>query len=235
MEVITNERLIKRNARIGQISSLVGLLILAAGMYISFTQPELFAISLGALLVGFALSQVGIYFGNRWGRRPRPDELLNQSLKGLDGRYKLYHYQSPSSHLLVGPAGVWVLLPRHQRGTISYEKGRWRQKGGNLYLKIFAQEGIGRPDLEVSSEVDSTKQYLSKLFSDEELPEINAAMVFTNDRAEVQADNAPIPTLHTKKLKEIIRKSAKSKPISTEKIQLIQEDLQPNEIQADNQ
>jgi hypothetical protein len=231
MDVITNERLIKRNARIGQVSSLVGLLILGAGMYISFTQPELFSISLGALLVGFALSQVGIYFGNRWGRRPRPDELLNQSLKGLDGRYKLYHYQSPSSHLLVGPAGVWVILPRHQRGTISYEKGRWRQRGGNLYLKIFAQEGIGRPDLEINSELDSAKQYLSKLFPEEDLPEVNAVMVFTNDRAEVQADNAPVPTMHNKKLKEFIRKNAKSKPVSTEKIKIIQESLQPDEIQ----
>jgi hypothetical protein len=230
MEVITNDRLIKRNARIGQISSLVGLLILGAGMYISFTQPELFSISLGALLVGFALSQVGIYFGNRWGRRPRPDELINQSLKGLDGRYSLYHYQSPSSHLLVGPAGVWAILPRHQRGKISFEKGRWRQRGGNIYLKIFAQEGIGRPDLEINSELDSAKQYLSKLFPDEEIPEINAVLVFTNDRAEVQADNAPIPTLHIKKLKEFIRKHAKSKPVSTEKIKVIQESLQPDAV-----
>jgi hypothetical protein len=229
MDVITNETLIKRNARIGQISSLVGLLVLGTGMYISFTQPELFAISLGALLIGFALSQVGIYFGNRWGRRPRPDELLNQSLKGLDGRYKLYHYQSPASHLLVGPAGVWVILPRQQRGTISYEKGRWRQRGGNLYLKIFAQEGIGRPDLEINSEVDSAKQYLSKLFSEEEIPEVNAAMVFTNDRAEVDAENAPIPTLHNKKFKDFIRKTAKSKPVSIDKMKTIQEALGPQE------
>jgi hypothetical protein len=182
------------------------------------------------LLVGFALSQVGIYFGNRWGRRPRPDELINQSLKGLDGRYSLYHYQSPSSHLLVGPAGVWAILPRHQRGKISFEKGRWRQRGGNIYLKIFAQEGIGRPDLEINSELDSAKQYLSKLFPDEEIPEINAVLVFTNDRAEVQADNAPIPTLHIKKLKEFIRKHAKSKPVSTEKIKVIQESLQPDAV-----
>lgn len=226
MDVITNERLIKRNARIGQISSLVGLLILGAGMYISFTQPELFAISLGALLIGFALSQVGIYFGNRWGRRPRPDELLNQSLKGLDGRYKLYHYQSPSSHLLVGPAGVWVILPRHQRGTITYEKGRWRQKGGNLYLKIFAQEGIGRPDLEINSELDSARQYLSKFFTEDEMPDINALMVFTNDRAEVQADDAPVSTMHVKKVKDFIRKTAKSKPISLDIVKSIQETLE---------
>src|SRR3990170_5583265 len=216
MEIISNERLIRRNARIGQISSIVGLLVLAGGMYISFAQPQLFSLSLAALLVGFALSQVGIYFGNRWNRRPRPDELLSQALKGLDGRYTLYHYGTTASHLLVGPAGVWVLLPRHQRGTISYEKGRWRQKGGNLYLKIFAQEGLGRPDLEIQGEVASVERFLNKIFPEEEKQQVQAALVFTNDKTEVQADNAPSPTLHARKLKDFIRKTAKNKPISLE-------------------
>lgn len=225
MEIFTNERLIKRNARIGQVSSIVGLLILAGGMYISFAQPQFFSLSLAALLVGFALSQVGIYFGNRWSRRPRPDEMLNTALKGLDDRYHLYHYSGPTSHLLVGPAGVWVLLPRNQRGTITYEKGRWRQRGGNLYLKIFAQEGLGRPDLEIAGEIQSSERFLKKIFSDGDIPEVQAALVFTNDRTEVQADNAPSITLHVKKLKDFIRKTAKNKPISMLSVFQIQEEL----------
>src|SRR4030065_985294 len=106
MEIIINERLVRRNARIGQVSSIVGLLVLAGGMYISFARQEYFGLSLAALLLGFTLSQVGIYFGNRWGRRPRPDEVLSQALKGLDGRYALYHYTTPTPNLLVGPAGI---------------------------------------------------------------------------------------------------------------------------------
>ncbi|MEJ2262005.1 MAG: hypothetical protein P8X95_01070 [Anaerolineales bacterium] len=228
MEIITNERLIRRNARIGQITSIVGLIVLAGGAYISFTQSQqLVPISLAALLVGFALSQIGIYFGNRWSRRPRPDETLNQALKGLDDRYALYHYSTPAAHLLIGPAGVWVLLPRHQRGKITYEeeKGRWRQKGGNMYLKIFAQEGLGRPDLEVGSEINAAEGYLAKILSKDEVPEVQAALIFTNDRAEVEADNAPSPTLHVKKLKDFIRKTAKSKPISMDTVKEIQEEI----------
>lgn len=227
MEIITNEGLVRRNARIGQATSIVGLLVLAGGMYISFTQPQLFGLSLAALLVGFALSQIGIYFGNRWSRRPRPDEILNQALKGLDDRYALYHYSTPAGHLLVGPAGVWVLLPRHQRGTITYEegKGRWRQKGGNLYLKIFAQEGLGRPDLEINSEIDVAQRYLGKILPEDEVPEVQAALIFTNDRAEVEADDAPAPTLHVKKLKDFIRKTAKSKPISMDTVKEIHEEI----------
>ncbi len=227
MDIVTNQSLVHRNARIGQISSLVGLLILAGGMYISFTQPQLFGLSLAALLVGFALSQIGIYFGNRWSRRPRPDEILNQALKGLDDRFHLYHFSTPASHLLVGPAGVWVLLPRHQRGTITYEeeKGRWRQRGGNLYLKIFAQEGLGRPDLEINGELSTAQDYLKKLLPEVEVPEVQAALIFTNDQTDVQADNAPTPTLHVKKLKDFIRKEAKNKPISMDTVKEIQAEI----------
>jgi len=224
MEITTNERLIKRNARIGQITSIVGLLVLAGGMFISFTRPEFFTISLVALLVGFGLSQIGIYFGNRWGRRPRPDEIINKELKGLDGRYSLYHYSTPTSHLLVGPAGIWVLMPRHQAGTITYDesKNRWRQKGGSLYLKIFAQENLGRPDLEIGSEIHSITSYLEDNLPNEEVPEVNAALILTNEKTEVDADNAPAPTLDVRKLKDFIRKTAKGKPISLDMVKEVQ-------------
>lgn len=227
MEIISNDRLIRRNARIGQIASIAGLLVLAGGMYISFARQDLFFLSMIALLTGFALSQVGIYFGNRWGRRPRPDELLNQALKGLDGRFSLYHYTTPTAHLLVGPAGVWVLIPRHQGGTITYDEARrrWRQRGGNLYLKIFAQESIGRPDLEIPAEIEAVRRFLAARLGEEDLPEVQAALVFTSERSALQADNAPYPTLSIKKLKDFIRKAAKNKPISVDLAEKINQAL----------
>jgi hypothetical protein len=225
MDITTNERLINRNARIGQITSIIGLVVLAGGMFISFTKPEFFTISLIALLVGFGLSQIGIYFGNRWGRRPRPDEILDTALKGLDGRYSLYHYSTPTSHLLVGPAGVWILMPRQQAGTITYDeaKKRWRQKGGNLYLKIFAQENLGRPDLEIGSEMHAITSFLEENLPGEGVPEVNAALILTNEKVVVDADNAPAPTLDVRKLKDFIRKTAKGKPISSDLVEEVKE------------
>ncbi|MES0359954.1 MAG: hypothetical protein ABUK20_03495 [Anaerolineales bacterium] len=225
MDITTNERLINRNARIGQITSIIGLVVLAGGMFISFTRPEFFTISLIALLVGFGLSQIGIYFGNRWGRRPRPDEILDTALKGLDGRYSIYHYSTPTSHLLVGPAGVWILMPRQQAGTITYDeaKKRWRQKGGNLYLKIFAQENLGRPDLEIGSEMHAISSFLEEKLPGEEVPDVNAALILTNEKVVVEADNAPAPTLDVRKLKDFIRKTAKGKPISSDLVEDIKE------------
>ncbi len=227
MEIATNDRLINRNARIGQITSIAGLLVLGGGLFISFTRPEMFSISLVALLVGFGLSQIGIYFGNRWGRRPRPDEVLNDALKGLDGRYSLYHYTTPTSHLLVGPAGVWVLMPRHQGGRITYDetKKRWRQKGGNWYLKIFAQESLGRPDLEINSEIQTMTTFLNDRLDEEKVPAIQAALVMTNEKCEIDADNAPSPTMEARKLKDFIRKTAKGKPISLDLVKEIQQSI----------
>ena len=118
MKIIKNEKLIARNSKIAQWTSLGALVVLGGGMYISIRNPELFTYSLICLLVGFIMTQIGMYMGNRWGRSPRPDEKIDASLKGLHSEFNMYHYASPVSHLLVGPAGVWVLRPYHQGGKI---------------------------------------------------------------------------------------------------------------------
>ena len=66
MNVITNQGLVRRNARIAQYSGLAGLAVLLGGMYFLFVQPDQFAIIWVMVLLGFILSQVGIYFTNRW-------------------------------------------------------------------------------------------------------------------------------------------------------------------------
>jgi hypothetical protein len=224
MQIITNEKLIRRNAKIGQVTSLVALFILGGGLYISFRRPQQFGLSLIALIIGFTLSQIGLYFGNRWGRSPRPDQMLDQGLKGLPGEYSIYHYRTPASHLLVGPAGLWTLIPYHQRGTLTYEKGRWRMKGGGFmqgYLRLFGQENIGRPEMEAGAEVDALKRYLAKQISEEEMPPIQAALVFTNDSVEIQCEDAPIPTLQLKRLKDFIRKCAREHPLAVRNIEKV--------------
>jgi hypothetical protein len=231
MKIHTNERLIKRNSRLGQIASLLGLLVLVGGMYISFRYQNMGATAWVALLIGFALSQLGLYYGNRWGRRPRPDEHLSLALKSLDDRYGLYHYRTPVPHLLVGPSGVWVLMPFHQIGKITYEKGRWKQKGGNIfqrYLRLFAQEGIGRPDLDAPNTVQVIQRYLKKQLPEISFPEPQPVLVFTNEKVELETDDAPILTVPIKKLKEVIRKSGKETILDTVTLKTLQDFLTPS-------
>ncbi len=229
MNIIRNENLIKRNSTLGKIISIVSLAILGGGMYITFRQPEQLGLSLTALMVGFILSQMGIYYTNRWGRSPRPDEQIDAALKGFGKQYNLYHYTTRASHVLVGPAGVWVLIPKHQRGTITYSKNRWRKRGGgilSLYMSLFAQEGLGRPDLEIASETDALLRQLKKRLPEEyEPPAIEAALVFTHPEVDIQTNETPNPTLPAKKLKDYLRKAAKEKPISTTDVQTIKDAL----------
>ena len=218
MRVVKNERLINRNAKIGQYTSLAALVVLGVGMYISIQRTDLYIYAVVALILGFVMTQIGMFFSNRWGRRPRPDEQLDAALKGLPGDTVIYHYMSPVPHLLVGPAGVWILQTYQQRGKVGYSRNRWRLSGGGFmqaYMSIFGQEGLGRPELDLANEAASLKKYLAKELGENAIPEIQSALVFTNEQAEIDATDAPTPALKIKQLKDFLRQKAKERSIES--------------------
>ena len=227
MIIVRNEKMIKRSTMIGRVTSIGAIAILAGGMYISIRRPEEVLYSLIALMLGFTLSQVGVYYTNRFGRSPRPDQALDAALKGLDDSYTIYHYQSPVPHLLIGPSGLWNLVPYALRGKIVYnsDKGRWKNFGGGYFGKLFGQDTIGNPE----KDRDRAVKHLNKEFNnipDFEVPEIRTALVFTHEDAEVVADDAPVETLHGRQLKKLIRKEAKSgRAPSTASIKTLQDFL----------
>ena len=228
MKIIKNEKLIERNSKIGQWTSLAALVVLGLGMYISFSKPELFTYSVICLVIGFIMTQIGMYMGSRWGKSPRPDEKLDAGLKGLHSEFNMYHYSSPVSHLLVGPSGVWVLLPYHQRGSISFEKNRWKMKGGGFlqgYMRIFGQENIGRPELDAENEVKTLQKFFAKKLDGANIPEIKPILVFTTDEVELNAGESPVAALKLKQLKEFMRQGGKNRALNAEQISKITESL----------
>lgn len=228
MKIIKNEKLIKRNGAIGQWLSLGALAVLGLGMYLSFTRPELFTYSLICLAVGFIMTQIGMYLGTRYGRSPRPDEKLDTALKGLHSEFSIYHYSSPASHLLVGPSGMWTVLPFQQGGRVMYEKNRWKARGGGFfqaYMRIFGQEGLGRPDLEAESEVRALKKFLAKKMDESAIPEIKPVLVFTNETVELEPGDSPVPAMKLKQLKEFMRQGSKNRALTSTQISQITEAL----------
>jgi hypothetical protein len=229
MRIIKNEKLIERNGKIGQYVSLAALAVLGIGMYISFTKPALFTYSVLCLVLGFIMTQIGMYMGSRWGRSPRPDEQFDAGLKGLHSEFNMYHFSSPVSHLLVGPSGIWVLLPYHQRGNISFEKNRWKMKGGGFlqgYMRIFGQENLGRPDLDAENEVQTLKKFFAKKLGESSIPEIKPVLVFTSDEVELDAGESPIAAMKLKQLKEFMRQGGKNRVISNEQIKVFTDALE---------
>lgn len=229
MKVISNDKLIKRNGRIGNITSLLSIAVLGGGMVLSFSKDaeKNFPYTFGALILGFLMFQIGNFYMAKWGKSPRPDERITSALKGLDDKYTLYHYSAPVSHLLLGPSGVIGFVPLQQAGTIIYDEGnnRWKQKGGNFFLKTFGGENIGKPENEVKYTISDATKFLNQKAIDISPFTPEAVLVFTNEKATITAEGSPVPAIPCAKLKEFIRKKAKEKQFPAELIKQIEEKL----------
>lgn len=215
MKVIRNDRYIQTRSKIGRYTSLAGLAILMGGLLISFFRPQLITISFVCLLIGFVLSQVGIYYGNRFVRADRPDEVLTRSLKGLDDRYFLYHYTLPTPHVLLGPDACYVLAVLTQSGKITARGDRWRQSLGWRWLIAWmAQEGIGDPAKTAQLEAESLQRYLAK-----KLPDVTASLtpviVFSHPDADLDVADTTVPVVHVKKLKDWLRGAGKGQGLAS--------------------
>jgi hypothetical protein len=228
MRISNNNALIKRNKKISQIVlySALGLLTLSFLWSLNNQNTNL-STSYLILIPSYILVQVAIHMANRWGRSPRPDEIVVSSMKGLNDQYSVYNYSTGVNHLLVSPAGLWIIKPYHQSGSITYnpEKERFEQKGGgNFIIKLFAQEGL--PNIEHGAE-KALRDY-HKYLNDNNIKidiEPKVVNLFYSDKAEVSANNAPILTLPAGKFKDFLRKTAKKKSISETDLKKITDQL----------
>ena len=129
---------------------------------------------------------------------------------------------TPVPHLLVGPSGIWIILPRNQKGMVTFTKGRWKQQGGgffSMYMRFFAQEGLGRPDLDFISEREKLLSFLKKNITEGEIPPIRNVLVLTHPAAAIniaEVETPPAVTVLAAKLKETVRKSGKGKPANSD-------------------
>ena len=226
MNAITNERLIKRNARLAKYIYPVGLLVLGSGLLVSFRRPDLLIIPYSTLIIGFLLSNFAVSLTNRYVSRPdrpRPDRALSDALKGLDDRYRLYSFILPAAYTLICPAGVYVVIPKFQGGSLTWDerRKRFRHRGGSIFRNLFGQEGLGSPLIEASGEVRKLVRFLEKEFG-EEAPPVKSVIVFTNPKIDMQGLNGvPIPTIKAKRLNAFLRKQPKGETLSPEQIEQI--------------
>ncbi|HOE34731.1 MAG: hypothetical protein GX415_07355 [Chloroflexi bacterium] len=209
MKLVINEKLIKKNKTIGQVTTFASLAVLAVGLVFAFGKDMTRILySYVALIVGFVLSQVGMYFSTRFGRSPRFDELFTGVFEKLRHDYTFYVFSSPVPYLLLGPCAIWVPIPLTASGKISYENGKWKQQGGNFMMKVFGQEGIGRPVQEINANTAMIRKYLAeKGIPEEEQPPIKHIMVVLMKNTMIgEISEAPIPVVNLEDLKRSIRR-----------------------------
>ncbi len=230
MRVLTHTSLAERNAKIGQYASMGGLFLLIGAFILNLLalnnqqDPTLIVYVFAAFLVGFTLTNIGTVFSNRWARRPHRG--LTDALKGLDERYTLYNYRLGAAHVLVGPGGVYVLLPKYQTGPVAFQKNKWVAANARrgLFTRFFAPDPLGHPSNEAAYEVDNLNAFLKK-----RAPELSALpqplIIFMSPSAEVAAKESPIPALHVKQLKDYVRRQPKGPTLSALQLATLEETL----------
>ncbi len=232
MNKIINEKLIERNKKIGKISSFAGIAILAVGLILNFNPtPTKMIISLGALVLGFIISQISTYYVTRFSRNPRFDEVIADNLSKLNNDYTLYVYKSPVPILLVGPVHFWLPVPITVGGEIYYDN-KWKQRGGSTFLKLLGQENIGQPVREAKDYQEQIEKFLQETLSREETPPVLPIFVVLNPKVTIgDVENAPLPIVHIDALRRKIRKFDRDseEQIPPDVIQKVKDRLRPEE------
>lgn len=227
MNIHLNEKMILRRAKIGRWVSTAGLLVLLIGMVFTFRGPEYVWYTFGALMFGLVASQIGTYHMRRWGRTPRPDEVLTGALKGLDKRYHFYGWLLPADYVLLGPSGVFVFTARDQTGQVSFQGGRWRQPfSWTRLLTVFARENIGNPVAEASDQAARLRRYIADRLGAEaaDAVPIEPVVTFLADDAQLNLVGEPdVTVLPVKKLKEHIRGQGKGEKLAAAQRQALVE------------
>lgn len=234
MRIITDQKKIYRNSRIGYWASMFSPMVLMVSAILLFKNPNASLPALILLVIGFTGYTLGMKYRS-YGRGT--DMVFNTVLKKLGKEYSMYHFITPVEHLLVGPAGIWILVPKFNRGIVTYsEKGnKWQLKQDTALRKafFFMSESLGNPKRDILSQAEALDKYLAKRWTMEEKPHVQAAMVMIHPETQVDADNAPIPTMHATKLRAFIREQEKNNKMSNAVLrefnQLFAEKAQQNE------
>ncbi len=210
MRVSRNEKLIKQRARLGTYATFAGLGVLIAGFILSLQQTRYLWLSLVALVAGFLLSQFGSYYLRRWSRSPRPDQVVQDALKGFDDRYHLYSWSLPVPHVLLSPQGVYTFETRDQTGAISVKGDQWRTKMSiGRTLLAFGQEGLGNPSREARASAEKLQKFIQEQLPDNQV-KVQPAIVFIDQRAQLTVDEPAVPVMDAESVKKWMRGSGKS-------------------------
>lgn len=204
MKIVINQERINRNALLSNIASVGGLLLLLASVLLPLFVPTLATLSAILLVIGLGTAMVGIYFANRWVRKPRPEERLNQELKGLGDTYTLYHYpRLPIDHILLTPTGIFVIETVSLGGVFRYMDGKWKESMTiGRALRYIVEEHLGDPTRAAQSGVDYLKRLLTSRTADFAGVSVKPVVVFTHPAAHIEAKGSPVSVCLADKLRK---------------------------------
>jgi hypothetical protein len=206
MKTIIDQQKIHNHALIANVMSVGGLLILLVSVLMPMFLPGFSNMSFVLMIVGLGVAMVGIYFANRWVRKPRPEEKLDHALKSLNDSCHIYHYPSLiCDHVLLTPCALVIIETVGLSGMFSFRKGKWKESMSfGRALRYIVEEHLGDPiRAACASESFLRKQLDIHDISIGKAP-IKPLVVFTHPAVELKVEDASIPVVKVDKLRKHI-------------------------------
>lgn len=206
MRIETNVKLVRRNRRLANYLFFFSVAILIGGFLLANLQlsaTDETSLTLAIFLpwlvlpIGFIATMTSVRMTNLWVRKPRPEDAIQEGLKGLSNKSVLYnYYHFPARHVLIAPQGVFAIITRFQEGRYAVEGDQWRTHGGfaGRILSVIRRDSIGNPTEEALRAADHVKKLLEKGAPD---VEVQPLIIFVDPRAQVDIINPTVPVLFT--------------------------------------
>jgi hypothetical protein len=223
MRIIVDEKKVKRQALIGRIALFGSLAILLGGLLLTLFGQQIGLFDLNnlglfyliytvILVVGFAVSRIGMHYGNRYLAVGRPEMVLRENLKGLDRKFALMIFKLPVDYVLIEPSGVTALIVKTQAGKIDYKNGKWKSRQGFLSYWLGRDEPLGDPTEEAKDALAKLNAIFTEKTPNLKIP-MRAVIVFSNPKAILDMEPSPIPVLRADDLKDYLRSEARLKEL----------------------
>jgi len=204
MKILIDRERLRRRASASHAASLGGMLVILGAVVLTMSRPQWATLTAVLLVVGFAVSTVGIYFANRWVKKPRPEDTLALGLKGLGDPSRIYHYLLPIDHVLLTPSGIVVIETVNLEGRFVYRGGRWKQHMPlGRALRFFVEETFGDPIARAQADARRLSQLLdARLLAGGPPVPVNAIVLFVHPNSEVIVESPPIPVCQPAQLRK---------------------------------
>ncbi len=209
MRVETNWKLVRRNRRLANYLFFFSMAVLIGGFIIANTQltnpnaaQDNVSLVLALLLpwivlpVGLISTLVSVRMTNLWVRKPRPEDVIQEALKGMNKRSVLYNYfHFPARHVLVTPFGVFAMVTRYQEGRFIVEGDRWKTSGGafRIISRLFRRDDVGRPTEEAQRAAAHVQGMIASAAPD---VTVQPLIIFVDPRVQVEIINPTVPVLY---------------------------------------
>lgn len=201
MRIVINTKLAERLRKIATYLFLATLAVLIGGFifvnYSLFTDslPESGILTLQCALIpaAFFLTLFSVRLTNSWARRPYPEDVIKEGLKGVSKKSVIYHYyHDPARHVLIAPQGVFTITTRWHNGRFAVNGDKWTTFKNPIsrFFSLMRMDGIGNPTHEAQKSAQHVQSLLKSVGAD---VEVKPLILFIDPNVQVEIENPTVP------------------------------------------